>query len=601
MILRLLVGRGLTTSEAGQERLSRIQGIGAFGLDALSSVAYGPDEILYVLLLAGTAGMLFDLPIAFAITGLLAVVAISYRQTIFAYPKGGGSYTVASENLGVSAGLVAAAALMVDYLTTVAVSVTAGVEAIIAFVPAVEEHRVLAAVVAVTLLVLINVRGVREAGMAFVLPTYFFIGSLALLIVIGLIRLLTGFAPESIAPPQPAEDISVFLVLRAFAGGCTAMTGVEAIANGVPAFKDPRQQNAAATLMFLAGTLALLFLGVTVLGAAAGAVPSGQANVIAQVARAFVGGSPLYYMVLLASALILLLAANTSFNGFPRLAAIMAEDDYFPHQFSHRGLRLAYSNGIAVTGLLAIFLVVAFGGATHALIPLFAVGVFLCFTLSQAGMVRHWWRLRGSGWRRKLLINASGGAVTGAVTLVVVATKFVEGAWIVLLLVPLLAVTFWAVHRHYTRARLELAAGNASNTPYRDLPILVPVHTMDRSVAAALQYALSVSRRVTAIHIAVDEDGATRFRDGWQVWAPQVPLEVVPSPYREVVSPFVERLDRECLANPGSPVTVVLPEVVPHHVWEEPLHNQLGWAIKLALFGRPGVVVISVPIKLRTD
>src|SRR3984893_8414237 len=443
-VYRLVFGRPLRSTETGHERLERPRAIGAFGLDDISSVAYGPDEILYVLLLAGSAGVAWNLPIAVAIVALLAIVVTSYRQTIFAYPHGGGSYTVARENLGASVSLVAAAALMVDYLTTVAVSVTAGVEAIIAFAPGLYAIRVPLDVGLILLLMFVNLRGVREAGGLFVIPTYIFVGSLGLLIAWGLVRLtLGGGLPQSPAPPaEPLEAVSLFLILRAFAGGCTAMTGVEAIANGVPVFKPPETRNAASTLVILAAVLCALFLGVVTLGQAIGAVPSDQANVIAQIGQAVVGASPLFYVVQISAAVILALAANTSFNGFPLLAAIMARDDYLPHQFAHRGLRLAYSNGIVVLGSLAIALVIIFRGRTHALIPLFAIGVFLCFTLSQMGMVRHWQRVRGPGWSAQLVINAVGGVTTGVVSLIVVTTKFAEGAWVLLVLIPLLVAWF---------------------------------------------------------------------------------------------------------------------------------------------------------------
>ncbi len=455
---RALLGRPLASSAQQHERLTKTAAIGAFGLDALSSVAYGPDEILYVLLLAGTAGVAFDIPIAVAITLLLAIVVISYRQTIHAYPNGGGSFTVASRNLGRTAGLIAAGSLMVDYLTTVAVSVTAGVAALIAFAPAINPYRVVIDVVAIVALIVINLRGVREAGAAFILPTYVFVISLAGLLLYAAFRIATGNPPHQLHTiPAASEGVSVFLVLRAFAGGCTAMTGVEAIANGVPAFEPPESRNAARTLTVLACMLGALFLGVALLGRSIGAVPNDQANVIAQIGQAMAPNSPLFYIVQVSSAAILLLAANTSFNGFPRLAAVMSRDDYFPHQFSHRGLKLAYSNGILIIGALAIVLVIVFGGTTHALIPLYAVGVFICFTLSQTGMVVHWLHSKERRRHVKLAINAAGAVTTAVVAVIVASTKFLEGAWIVLVLVPLLSFSFWAIHRHYAHARRELA------------------------------------------------------------------------------------------------------------------------------------------------
>lgn len=596
----VLLGSPLPSSAAADERLTRPAAIGAFGLDALSSVAYGPDEILYVLLLAGAAGTRLDMPIALAIAALLAIVATSYRQTIYAYPRGGGSFTVARENLGVNAGLIAAAALMVDYLTTVAVSVTAGVAAVVAFWPALDAHRVVVDVVLIAVLVTINLRGVREAGAAFVLPTYLFLGSLFLLLVIGAFHLALEGRPPPVAPaPAATEGLTVFLVLRAFAGGCTAMTGVEAIANGVPAFRPPEPRNAARTLITLAVVLGVLFLGVAGLGLVVGAVPNDQSNVISQVGQTFAGGSPLYYIVQVSSATILLLAANTSFNGFPRLAAIMAEEDWFPHQFNHRGQRLAYSNGIIVIGVLAALLIVAFNGSTHALIPLFAVGVFLCFTLSQAGMVRHWMRERGRGWQIRATVNGTGAVVTGAVTVIVVSTKFVEGAWIVLLLVPFLVANFHGIHAHYQATREQLTVDRLPTRRYSHRPVLVPAGYLSAATAAAINYARSISAEVTVVHIAAEEDVAAA-RDRWQQWVGDtVKVEVVPSPFREVVTPLVEVIDRRCAEHPDEPVTVVLPEIIPRRFWERPLHNQMGLAIRLALRGRSGVVITSVFTRLR--
>jgi amino acid transporter len=600
---RVLIGRPLPTAAAAEERLTRPRAIGAFGLDALSSVAYGPDEILYVLLLAGAAGTRWDVPIALAIAALLVIVTASYWQTIYAYPQGGGSFTVARENLGTTAGLVAAAALMVDYLTTVAVSVTAGVQAVIAFVPALDQHRVAADLACIGLLVLVNLRGVREAGAAFVIPTYLFIGSLGLLLGVGILRVAMGgdLPPAHAAAPAAVEPLGLFVILRAFAGGCTAMTGIEAIANGTPVFKRPESRNAAGTLTTLTVILGGLFLGTNWLGHHIDAIPTDQANVIAQIGRAVATGwlTPLFYLVQLSAAVVLLLAANTSFNGFPLLAAVMARQDYFPHQFQHRGQRLAYSNGILVIGVLAAVLVVVFGGSTHALIPLFAVGVFCCFTLSQAGMVRHWQRVQGPGWRGKLAVNAVGALVTGVVTVVVVVTKFAQGAWLVLLLVPLLAAAFRAIHAHYQRARQELTLGPPPRPQRESQRILVPVNRLNRAVAETLEYALSISDEVSAVHVAVDPDQAKALEAAWQRWGVQVPLQIVPSPFREVTSKLVHVIERVQAEQPRRDLTVMLPEVIPHRWWEELLHNQTAFALELALRYHSGIVVTTVPVRLR--
>lgn len=590
--------------------------MGAFGLDALSSVAYGPDEILYVLLLAGAAGLAYDMPIALAIALLLAIVATSYRQTIRAYPRGGGSYTVARENIGVDAGLVAAAALMVDYVTTVAVSVTAGVAALVAVWPQLDAHRVVIDVFLIAALVYVNLRGVREAGSAFVLPTYLFVGSVAALIVVGGVHVVVAGVPQHLHPtPRAMEDVNVFLILRAFAGGCTAMTGVEAIANGVPAFRPPQARNAARTLMILATMLGVLFLGIAGLGLSVGAIPSDRANVLAQVGQAYAGGTPLFYLVQASASVVLLLAANTSFNGFPRLAAVMAEDDWFPHLFTHRGLRLAYSNGIIVIGVLAAALIIVFNGSTHALIPLFAVGVFLCFTLSQAGMVRHWLRAKGRGRRWRAAINGTGAAATGVVTVVVMATKFVEGAWIVLLAIPFLVVNFHGIHAHYQAVRQELALdqGSAGSGRGRQVaaaadeipripghaPIVVAALEPNRATAMALDYARSLSDNVTLVHVATGETDEVSAAK-WRRWCGRgVHVVVVRSPYREVVTPLIELLDRRHREHPDELITLVLPRIIPRHFWEEPLHNHMELAIRLALREHPGIIVATVPVKLR--
>jgi amino acid transporter len=596
---RLFFGRPLRSSEGGHQRLDRPRALGAFGLDALSSVAYGPDEILYVLVLAGASGVAWDLPVATAIVALLAIVVTSYRQTIFAYPQGGGSYTVARENLGTWSGLIAAAALMVDYLTTVAVSVTAGVEAVIAFAPALDAYRIPIDVGVILLLMFVNLRGLREAGGLFVIPTYIFIGSLGLLIGWGVVRLVfEGGLPQVEPTPEPAEAISIFLILRAFAGGCTAMTGVEAIANGVPVFEPPETRNAARTLVTLAAVLGALFLGVVGLGHAIGAVPSDQASIIAQIGQTVAGGNPLFYLVQISAAIILSLAANTSFNGFPLLAAIMARDGYLPHQFAHRGLRLAYSNGIVVLGSLAIVLVVAFRGRTHALIPLFAIGVFLCFTLSQSGMVRHWLRERGPAWHLKLGINAVGAMTTAVVTVIVVTTKFVEGAWIVLLLIPLLVYGFIQIHAHYAEEKTELQFDHPPPPP-RPAPhtLLVPVARLDRAVSETLGYALSLGGMVRALHVVMDEAAAEELRTAWEAWGVDVPLVMLPSPYRTLIEPLMHEI-RRAHHQTGGRVTVMLPEVVPRYWWQQALHNQTALTLDLLLRTNPQVVVTTVPVRL---
>jgi amino acid transporter len=598
-VRRFLIGQPLPTVAGRRERLGISRGIGAFGLDALSSVAYGPDEILYVLILAGAVGTAFAFPVALAIAALLLIVVTSYRQTINAYPHGGGSYTVARENLGRRAGLVAAAALMVDYVTTLAVSVTAGIEAIVAFAPALDAYRVPCDLAAIALLVLINLRGVREAGAFFVLPTYVFVLSLASLVGLGLWRVLAGDHLPVQQLPQATEGVSLFLIARAFAGGCTAMTGVEAIANGVPVFKKPESRTAARTLVILAAVLGALFLGVAYLGKVIAAHPSDQASVIAQIGRAVAPNSPLFYLVQVASAMILVLAANTSFNGFPLLAAIMAEDGYLPHQFAHRGARLALSNGIIAIAVVGATLIVVFRGSTHALIPLFAIGVFLSFTLSQGGMVRHWLKLGGPGWRTKLAVNGVGAVTTALVTVVVLSSKFLEGAWIIAIIIPVLVLTFQSIHRHYASAERQTRTKEPPRHQRHRHRVLIPVSEIDSAVKQTLEYALGSADDVTAIHVAVDPAAARRLKRAWENWAPEVPLVVLESPYREVVTPLVDYIRQERERRPDHQVMVMVPEVIPRSWAQEPLHNQTAFELRAALRHMDDVAMGLVPYRLQ--
>jgi amino acid transporter len=608
-VKRFLLGQPLPTAASSHERLSRPAAIAAFGLDALSSIAYAPQEILFVLVLAGAAGMRLTLPIAVAIVALLVIVTLSYRQTIFAYPNGGGSYVVARENLGTGAGLVAAAALMIDYLLVVAVSVTAGIQELASAFPALYDHRALAAVACIALMVLANLRGVREAGGLFTLPTYAFIVTLGLLVAAGVVRWLTGTLPHDVGLahdahlPSVAEPLTLVLVLRAFAGGCTALTGIEAIANGVPTFQPPETRNAAATLLALAGILAVLFLGIAFLAAQTGAIPAEHNSVISQVGEAVGERGPLYYAVQLATAVILIFAANTSFNGFPLLAAIMARDGFMPRQFANRGDRLDYTYGIVILGVAAALLVVGFGASTHALIPLFAVGVFICFTLSQAGMARHWWLERGPGRATKLAINGLGALTTGVATLVVASTKLLEGAWLVLLLLPALIWLMYRVREHYRRVAAELVPVGGVLPPPVPVQhtVIVPVPGLNRAVAETINHALGLSSHVFAVHVTDDLKAGERLQAEWREWGAPVPLEIVHSPYRSVVGKLVEYIDTIDRQHPDYAVMVVLPEAVPVHWWESILHNQTALALKAALLFHPNVVVADVPYHLHGE
>src|SRR5216117_1243632 len=455
---RWLLGHPLATKQAVHERLSNPVALAVFSSDPLSSVAYATEEILLVLVLAGTAALHYSLGISLVIVGLVAILTVSYRQTIYAYPSGGGAYVVAKCTLGEHPGLVAAAALLIDYVLTVAVSVAAGIAAITSAVPELHEHRVGLGLLAIAGLTWGNLRGVRESGKIFAVPTYLFVGSLGLVIVTGLGRMLFGAGEAPPPPPVPAvEGLTLFLLLRAFSSGCTALTGIEAISNGVPAFRPPVSKNAATTMIWMAAILGSLFLGLTILAYVYGLVPREEETLISQIARISLGGGVLYYFMQVATMLILILAANTSFNGFPRLASLLAQDSFLPHQMRVQGDRLAFSNGILILGACAALLLIIFRGDTHAFIPLYAIGVFLSFTLSQASMVRRWLRLKEEGWWWRWWLNALGALVTGLVMITIAATKFTHGAWIVVLLIPALVAVFVMVHRHYEEVAVQLS------------------------------------------------------------------------------------------------------------------------------------------------
>ncbi|MCI0371763.1 MAG: amino acid permease [candidate division NC10 bacterium] len=594
---RLLLGDPLATAQAREERLSRVTGLAVFASDALSSVAYATEEILLALALAGAAAFAWTLPIGTAIGLLLVVVATSYWQTVHAYPSGGGAYTVALNNLGKTAGLTAAAALMIDYLLTVAVSIAAGVAAITSAVPQLYPWRVSLASLCIVVIMLANLRGVRESGRLFAVPTYLFIASFLLLLAGGAVVL--GFRGDAaIVPERPlaaAAAVPFILLLRAFASGCAALTGVEAIANGVQAFRPPEARNAAITLVWMAAILLTLFMGVTYLARSFGVAPQEGETVVSQIARGVFGRTPVYFLVQASTALILLLAANTSFAGFPRLASVLAQDRFLPRQLANMGDRLVYSNGIVILGGLAILLVALFRADTHALIPLYAVGVFLSFTLSQAGMVRRWLRGRKPGWRRGVVINGVGAATTGLVLTVIAGTKFVQGAWIVILLVPCLILIFRKVRRHYLHVTSQLSLEGFRDEEPTGHTVLVPVSGIHRGVVTALHYAQAICSDVEAVTVSLDPAATERLRAHWAEYAPDVPLVVLNSPYRSVVEPIREYLEKVKGRSARHLVTVLLPEFVPAHWWEHLLHNQTALALKAVLLFSKRTVVTSVP------
>jgi amino acid transporter len=606
---RVLVGEPLSTAVAQTERIGRLPGLAVFSSDALSSVAYASEEILLVLAPAGAVALAYSVPVALAIVVLLFLVVGSYRQVIPAYPHGGGSYTVARENLGPMPGLVAAASLLVDYTLTVAVSVAAGVAAITSAVPTLYQHRVALGVLAIALVAVANLRGVRESAAVLSIPTYGFIVSIGALLLMGAIRWVSGTLPQA-APAAPmvasgtgagVPVLTLFLVLRAFSSGCTAMTGVEAIANGVTSFKEPRAKNAVDTLTILAAVLAVLFLGTTMLAHRLGIVPEAGQTVISQIGRAVVGGGAFYYTVQVFTAIVLLLAANTSFAAFPSLASVLAEDRFMPRQLAHRGDRLVFSNGILILSLLAGALIVLFRGDTHALIPLYAIGVFLSFTLSQLGMVRRSLRSRERSRRRVLVISGVGTLATAIVVVIFAVTKFAHGAWIVVLVIPLIILFFLSLHQHYAAFGKALAMEEWSAVAPRRHVAIVPVSGIHRGVANALTYALSVSRDVRAVYIAERPEDGERMEAQWSLWDNGVPLVVLESPYRSVIGPllrYIDQVNAELEGDPGALVTAVLPEIVPSRWWHHLLHNNTALLVKGALLFRKGIICVSVPYHL---
>ncbi len=606
---RLLIGDPLSTAQAIHERLTKVKALAVFASDALSSTAYATEEIMLVLILAGSQAIHLAWPLALAIATLLVIVAFSYEQTIHAYPTGGGAYIVTHENLGELPGLTAAAALLTDYVLTVAVSVSAGVAALTSAYPPLYPYRVPLALFFIGLIMLLNLRGIRESGTIFAIPTYMFIAIMLTMLGTGLYRWyvlkMTG-VPLPMPPRiqyEAQQGLTLFLILRAFSSGCAALTGVEAISDGIPAFKPPEAKNAAQTLIAMASLLITMFLGITFLSYQFGIVPNEitHETLVSQLGRFIFGdGSVMYYLLQAATMLILILAANTSFSDFPRLSSILARDRYMPTQFGNIGDRLVFSNGIITLGLLSSLLVIIFQGETTRLIPLYAVGVFLSFTLSQSGMVRRWFKLRTPGWQIKALINGIGAFATGVVFLVFAATKFIYGAWMVLLWIPIFISFFLAVHRHYQDVARQLSLDSTgSPPPIRRHRVILPIGDVHRGVLIALNYALSISDDVTAVYVETDPTKTEKILKKWEAWGNGVRLEVLPSPYRSLVRPLVRYVTRiDDRRRRDQVVTIVLPQFVPVKWWHRLLHNQTAILIHAAFLFRREVMVTDVPFHL---
>jgi amino acid transporter len=629
---RVLLGVPLAGSAVAHERMRKSVALPILSSDALSSVAYGPEAMLAVLALAGSGALGLSLGLSVAIVVLMVAVGLSYRQLIRAYPHGGGSYIVAGKNLGELPALIAAAGLMTDYTLTVAVSISSGVAAITSAIPGLTHAGVPIGLAAIAILLAGNLRGVRQAGVLFSAPTYAFVLAVFGLIAVGLVDASSrGFAPTPVVGLEPIEGITVLLVLRAFSSGATAMTGIEAISNAVPAFQPPTSRNARTVLTLMVGLLILMFAGLVVLMHLDGIVPRSDQTALSQLAHHSFGSGPLYAAIQIATALVLLLAANTAFNGFPRLLSFMARNGHAPHLFLRLGDRLAFSNGTIALAIAAAILFVVFAGRTGALIPLYAVGVFVAFSFSQAGMVMHWWRRRDEHWRRSMLLNAVGAALSAVVFVVATATKFSQGAWVALLLIALLVLITRHIRRHYDSVHhalalhpLDLAAPRHPIVPAHvrvqvgDLPhgihrveddespdqlqhlAVVPIVRLDLSSLRALAYAASLGQPVLAVHISPSDDEAARFTDYWSAWGDHVPLEVVASPYRALVAPLASYISALRAQRAELTVTVVLPEIIVKHRFHQPLHNGTARRLRRALRRQPGVVITTVPLHLPT-
>ena len=604
LLKRWLVGNPLKTAQAAHQRLSKRLALAVFSSDALSSVAYATEEILLVLVPASLAFTHFSIPISVMIILLLAILTLSYSQIIFEYPGGGGAYTVSKSNLGEWPGLTAAASLMIDYVLTVAVSVAAGIAAITSAVPALFPYRTVLGVVAIVLVLLVNLRGVRESGKVFAVPTYLFIGGMFLMLAAGTYQLLFGqltpITPQSMATQTTVESVSLFLLLRAFSSGCTALTGVEVISNGVPAFRSPEPKNAAITMITMALVLGTLFLGISTMAYHLGVLPKEDETVVSQVARAIFGEGLLYYLIQISTMSILVLAANSAFAGFPRLASLLARDGYMPHQMELMGDRLVFSNGILILGAFSCLLIILFGGDTHELIPLYAVGVFLSFTLSQAGMVRRWLGKRGSHWRKKIVINGIGAVATAIATVIIASTKFMHGAWLVIVLIPILIMMFRGIHAHYQAVSEQITLdrrGSRPPMPRRNIVIL-PISGVNRAVIRAVDYARSRPGEVRAVFVDVDSEATARLEMQWAQWGCGVNLVVLPSPYRSILNSLLDYVEAILEKEPDTWVTVVIPEILPARWWQNILHNQRALLLKASLLFKDRVILTDVPFHL---
>jgi amino acid transporter len=615
------IGRPLSTADAPHQTIGKVVGLAVFASDALSSTAYASQEILAILIAAGmTAALQNVFPISVAIVILLAIVAVSYEQTIHAYPGGGGAYIVARDNLGELPAQTAGAALLTDYILTVAVSVASGVAQIVSAYPSLFPYRVLISVIAVLFITLINLRGVKESGTAFAIPTYFFIIMMLLTVGIGMVRQLSGGLGAVLDPPslelaKPLAVITPFLLLHAFSSGTAALTGIEAISNGITAFKEPRSRNAGVTLIWMAVILSAFFLGISYLAGHIGAIPSEEETVISQLARTVFNGRGLLYLLSIgATTVILIMAANTAFADFPRLGALHAADGFLPRQLTYRGSRLVYSRGIVALAVISCLLIILFQASVTRLIPLYAIGVFLSFTLSQAGMARRWWRVGhlqhgqeikdpGStlryeeGWQTKMAINGFGAICTAIVMVVFAATKFLDGAWIILILIPILVAIFFAIHHHYKNLAKKLSLNNFGGFPPRTIRhrVILPVSGVHQGTLAALRYARILSDDVTAVHVMIEPVEAEKVRKKWKKWGEGVRMVMLDSPYRLFIEPLLGYIaDIANQRQPGETITIIVPQFISNNRLSSALHTNTADLLRSQLMNQHGIVITNV-------
>lgn len=619
-----LIGRPLQTADSEHQTIGKFIGLAVFSSDAMSSVAYAPQEMLIVLVAAGTVGMAYSIPLAIAIVILLAILTLSYEQTIHTYTNGGGAYIVSRDNLGEFPAMIAAAALLTDYILTVAVSISSGVAQIVSAAPNFEQYRVAIAVGMVVFITIVNLRGVKESGSAFAIPSYFFVAMMVLTVVVGLFRLfVTQSLGQVVSPPEDlmhdiVQPVTIFLILKAFSSGTTALTGVEAISNGITAFKEPRSKNAGTTLIMMACILGSLMLGITFLSHQVGALPSEEETIISQLARTVFGSRGFVYLATITSTtVILMLAANTAFAGFPWLAALTAVDGYLPRQLAYRGSRLVYSRGIAMLAGAAIILIIIFNANVTRLIPLYAIGVFLSFTLSQSGMAYRWYKSgklipgeekkeRGSmlhhdpHWMIKMIINGIGAIVTFVVMMVFAITKFISGAYIVILLIPALVFIFMAIRRHYKSVAKRLSLDHYGAPPHISRNrVILAVAGVHRGTLAALRYARTLSDDITAVHVSIDPAEADKIKEKWETWGDGIRLMILDSPYRLLIEPllaYIDDLDEQ--RQPNEIITVVVPQFVTSNIITSALHMRTADALRNVLLNRPGIVINEVPYQV---